>query len=51
MKKQSSVKKPQKPADGNYRVIAGSFKDKANAENHVKALKKKGIEAFIDVVR
>lgn len=32
-----------------YRVIAGSFKDKSNADNAVNKLKKLGIESFIEV--
>ena len=34
-----------------YRVIAGSFSTKANAEAHVKALKAKGFDAFVEVVK
>lgn len=34
-----------------YRVITGSFKDKKNADNRVKALKAKGFNSFIDQVK
>ena len=34
-----------------YRVIAGSFSTKANADAHVKALKAKGFDAFVEVVK
>lgn len=42
-----------KPSGGNtfYRVVAGSFKDKSNAEAMVATLKKAGFEAFIDVIQ
>jgi cell division septation protein DedD len=33
--------------DGGYRVIAGSFKNKAKAEKLVAQLKSKGFEAII----
>lgn len=40
------------PATGaKYRVIAGSFSTKANADAHVKALKAKGFDAFVEVVK
>lgn len=51
----SGVKVPTetaKPETGaKYRVIAGSFSTKANAEAHVKALSQKGFAAFIEVVK
>lgn len=34
-----------------YRVIAGSFNNKLNAEKRVKELKQKGFDAFIDVYK
>ncbi|MNP19806.1 Sporulation-specific N-acetylmuramoyl-L-alanine amidase [compost metagenome] len=41
------------PIDSNvfYRVVTGSYKDRANAEAQVKALKDKGFDSFIDVYR
>ena len=51
----TTVKVPaetEKPATGaKYRVIAGSFSTKANADAHVKALKAKGFDAFVEVVK
>ncbi|MCP3740918.1 N-acetylmuramoyl-L-alanine amidase [Rossellomorea sp. BNER] len=44
-------KKESPPADGTlYKVIAGSFKERENAENRVAFLKSKNIDAFIDPV-
>jgi len=41
-----------KPATGaKYRVIAGSFSTKANAEAHVKALSQKGFAAYVQEVK
>jgi len=34
-----------------YRVVAGSFADRKNAEKRVRELKAKGIESFIDEYR
>ena len=41
-----------KPATGvKYRVIAGSFSTRANAEAHVKELSKKGFAAYVQEVK
>lgn len=44
--------KPQ-PTDNNifYRVVTGSYKDRANAEAQVNKLKQAGFDSFIDVYR
>ena len=51
-------KQPSKPAskpaakdETFYRVVTGSFKDKENAENRVKELKKQGHESFIELYK
>ncbi|RXF11080.1 N-acetylmuramoyl-L-alanine amidase [Enterococcus faecalis] len=41
------VKKPEAPIAKIFRVVAGSFLDRKNAEDHQKALKAKGIESFL----
>ncbi|WP_286909341.1 N-acetylmuramoyl-L-alanine amidase [Clostridium sp. UBA1652] len=51
-----SIEEPKpviQPTDSNifYRVVTGSYKDRANAEIQVKALKDKGFDSFIDVYR
>jgi cell division protein FtsN len=38
---------PDKPADGLYRVIAGSFNNRENAEQRVQSLSREGIAGFI----
>jgi N-acetylmuramoyl-L-alanine amidase len=43
--------KDQAPDGTFYRVVAGSFKDRAGAEARVKALKAKGFDSFIDVYK
>jgi N-acetylmuramoyl-L-alanine amidase len=43
--------KPSEPNGTYYRVVTGSFEDKANAEERVAKLKKAGFESFIDVVK
>lgn len=44
-------KNVNKSGDKYYRVITGAFKNKENAEQRVKELKKLGINSFIDVFR
>lgn len=34
-----------------YRVVTGSYKDRKNADNRVKELKKKGFDSFIDIYK
>ncbi|MED3783154.1 N-acetylmuramoyl-L-alanine amidase [Geobacillus stearothermophilus] len=49
--KPKANKKPSRPSVGGkvfYRVVAGSFVERENAERRVKELKAKGIESFID---
>lgn len=43
----SSTNKVEVPKNGFYRVLTGSYKDKTNAENQIKELKKKGIDASL----
>ncbi|SFK03534.1 N-acetylmuramoyl-L-alanine amidase [Halobacillus dabanensis] len=38
---------PEKPTDGLYRVIAGSFRNRENAEQRVQSLSREGITSFI----
>ncbi|SDP19419.1 N-acetylmuramoyl-L-alanine amidase [Halobacillus aidingensis] len=38
---------PEEPEDGLYRVIAGSFRNRENAEERVAALAQEGIDGFI----
>ena len=42
------VNKPVATATATYRVIAGSFKNKDNANKQVEKLKKLGIECFVE---
>lgn len=37
------------PSSTQYRVIAGSFSERINAENHIKHLKEKGIDSFLEI--
>ena len=54
-KKNSKPSKPSKPStnkgDVFYRVVAGSFKNRKNADEQVKKLKKQGYDVFIDVYK
>lgn len=56
-KKKTAVKAAKSTAsniDGKetyYRIVTGSFKDKAKAEDRVADLKKKGFDSFIDVYK
>ena len=55
LKGKKSAAKAEKKNEPNskrtlYKVIAGSFSAKKNADNQVKKLKAKGIEAFVDTV-
>lgn len=44
--------KPDKPDPGTlFKVIAGSFKSKENADDRVDQLKSKGIESFVDTTK
>ncbi len=50
----TKTSEPAKPDQGPnvwYRVIAESYRQRANAENMVRRLKTQGIEAFIDIYR
>lgn len=49
VKDEKPVLKPKPKEDELYRVFAGSYKDKENAEKQVANLKSKGIESFIEV--
>lgn len=49
VKEPAETAKPQTAAK--YRVIAGSFSTRANAEAHIKALSQKGFAAFIEEVK
>ena len=45
-------RKPDKPDSGSlFKVIAGSFKSKENADERVDQLKSKGIESFVDTTK
>lgn len=50
-KKKTSSKPSTNKGETFYRVVAGSFKDRKNAEDQVKKLKKQGYDAFIDVYK
>lgn len=49
----SLVITPAKPEESNtfYRVVAGSFSNKSNADNLAKELKSKGYPAFVDIYK
>ena len=49
--KAKPVPKPSTSGKVFYRVVAGSFADRENAEKRVRELKAKGIESFIDEYR
>lgn len=52
LKKKKTASKPStNKSETFYRVVAGSFKDRKNAEDQVKKLKKKGFNSFIDVYK
>lgn len=51
LKKNKSEGKPSNKGETFYRVVAGSFKDRKNADDQVKKLKKLGIDVFIDVYK
>lgn len=52
LKKKKTDTKPSNNKDETfYRVVAGSFKNRKNAEDQVKKLKKLGIDVFIDVYK
>ena len=40
---------PQQPKGQLFRVISGAFANRENAEKHLKALKEKGFDAFIEI--
>src|SRR5699024_2756416 len=48
-KKKTSSKPSTNKGETFYRVVAGSFKDRKNADDQVKKLKKQGYDVFIDV--
>ena len=49
--KKKTTLKPVEKGETFYRVVAGSFKDRKNADEQVKKLKKLGINVFIDVYK
>lgn len=51
LKKKKSTPKPKPSNKTFYRVVAGSFNDKTNAQKKVKELKKKGEDVFIDIYK
>ena len=52
LKKKKSASKPStNKGEIFYRVVAGSFKNRKNAEDQVKKLKNKGFNSFIDVYK
>ena len=52
LKKKKTSSKPSTNKDETfYRVVAGSFKDRKNADDQVKKFKKLGIDVFIDVYK
>ena len=50
-KKKTDTKQSSNKGETFYRVVAGSFKNRKNAEDQVKKLKKLGIDVFIDVYK
>ena len=50
-KKKTSSKPSTNKGETFYRVVAGSFKDRKNADDQVKKLKKQGYDVFIDVYK
>lgn len=50
-KKKTDNKTSNNKGETFYRVVAGSFKNRKNAEDQVKKLKKLGIDVFIDVYK
>lgn len=50
-KKKTGNKPSNNKSEIFYRVVTGSFKDRKNAEDQVKKLKKQGYDAFIDVYK
>ena len=51
-RKPTEPPKPDKPDSGTlFKVIAGSFKSKENADERVDQLKSKGIESFVDTTK
>lgn len=52
LKKKKTTSKPStNKGETFYRVVAGSFKDRKNADEQVKKLKKDGYDVFIDVYK
>ena len=52
LKKKKTASKPStNKGETFYRVVAGSFKNRKNADDQVKKLKKQGYNAFIDVYK
>lgn len=52
LKKKKTASKPStNKGETFYRVVAGSFKNRKNADDLVKELKKKGFDSFIDVYK
>ena len=50
-KKKTSSKPSTNKGETFYRVVAGSFKNRKNADDQVKKLKKQGYDVFIDVFK
>src|SRR5699024_6018674 len=51
LKKKKSESKPSNKGETFYRVVTGSFKNRKNANDQVKKLKKQGYDVFIDVYK
>lgn len=51
LKKKKTASKPVEKGNTFYRVVAGSFKNRKNADDQVKKLKKQGYDVFIDVYK
>ena len=51
LKKKKTDSKPVEKGNTFYRVVAGSYKNRKNADEQVKKLKKLGIDVFIDVYK